>query len=67
MLHMHTIQAASMRPWLQVNCSKTSKEHDADAAHRISIEEGARDLAVIEALLESSKTGSQSVAVSSIS
>ena len=57
----------NMRQSVQVNCSKTSTERNADAAYRISIEEGACDLAVIEALLESSRKGSQPVAVSSIS
>lgn len=52
----------------QVNQSKgsTAKPADAafaDAVYRTSVEEGARDLAVIEALLQSSRSGSKTVQV----
>lgn len=39
---------------------------DSDAAYRISIWEGARDLAVVEALLESSRQSSKAVSVKSV-
>ena len=54
--------------YLQVNSSKDSKQTmDGDAAYRISIWEGARDLAVVEALLESSRQSSKAVSVKSVS
>lgn len=51
----------------QVNASKQgNKGVDADAVYRTCVEEGARDLAVIEALLQSSKQGSKAVKVVSV-
>ena len=43
--------------------STVSSQDISDAAYRTSVEEGARDLAVVEALLESSRQGSQAVHV----
>ncbi len=57
---------------VQVNASRhTDPPGEADAAyqdavHRTSVEEGARDLAVIEALLQSSKDGSKTVHVTGV-
>ena len=52
---------------MQVNASKQgNKGVDADAVYRTCVEEGARDLAVIEALLQSSKQGSKAVKVVSV-
>ncbi|KAL3140220.1 hypothetical protein ABBQ38_004496 [Trebouxia sp. C0009 RCD-2024] len=48
----------------QVHASKNgNQESDSDAAYRISIQEGAKDLAVVEALLESSKQSGKTVSV----
>ena len=46
--------------------SKGSSQDISDAAYRTSVEEGARDLAVVEALLESSRQGSQTVRIKEV-
>lgn len=46
--------------------SKGSSQDISDAAYRTSVEEGARDLAVVEALLESSRQGSQTVHIKEV-
>ena len=52
---------------VQVNSTKDTKiEPETDAAYRISIKEGARDLAVVQALLESSRQASKTVSVHSV-
>lgn len=52
---------------VQVHATENGNQQlDMDAAHRISNEEGARDLAVVEAMLESSRQGSKFVSVSSV-
>ena len=47
--------------------SKSTAEELSDPVYRTSVEEGARDLAVVEALLESSRQGSAAVPVRNIS
>ena len=65
----HRVPLANEQTLLaQVNQSKgnTAKSADAayaDAVYRTSVEEGARDLAVIEALLQSSRSASKTVQV----
>lgn len=65
----HRVPLANEQTLLaQVNQSKgsTAKPADAayaDAVYRTSVEEGARDLAIIEALLQSSRSASKTVHV----